>query len=183
MLPADVPQQVAAATSAIKSRRYADALDALGALRGSNTPRVKLAYEEFETAYGEVRKKPVGITLEGTDWSMPLKERNSTVMSKSEWENEARIAEAGEMSEPVEDWKAALRAGKKMPHPASEAGKEMDWSGEVTVVVRNTRGGPLKGVNSSGPGRTGPPDLEADNNTVTNQANQAKEDVFSHAAA
>ena len=145
-LPTDAPQQVTDANAAIKTRRYADALDALGAVRGCVTPRVRLAYEEVETAYGEIRKAPIGITVEGTGWVMPLKERQSQVMSRGDWEYDAVIARTVEHSRRVDAWRAALAAGKQAIHPAA-----------VTVVVSNPSGAGLDGADGGGTGRTGPP--------------------------
>ncbi len=154
-LPEDAPEDATEAWKAIKERRYADALHAMGAVRGSGTPRVRLAYETVETAYGDTRQKATGITVEGTDWTMPLKQRESRIVSVAELlaERKERDEEAAfeARRQAMADWKAAHAAGNRISHPAAGG-----W-GAVTVVDSYPRGPTGDSVDGGGTGRTGPP--------------------------
>lgn len=89
-LPEDAPEAVVAAHQAIRGGRWADALAALGAVRTLRSDdedepfRLKLAYEEVETRYGETRRRPVGMVWTGTGWTCPLKPVTCTIAMKPE---------------------------------------------------------------------------------------------------
>jgi hypothetical protein len=93
-LPEDAPPRVRMAWYALQDGRWADALEALGAvgLRGQG---VRLAYATDEehvdketgevtrrpllTAYGEPARKPVAVEDRATGWSMPLARQKWTI--------------------------------------------------------------------------------------------------------
>ena len=114
-------------------------------------PRLKLAYEEVETRYGDTRRRPCGITLSGTDWTMPLKQGESRVMTHADHQAEQKArdeeAEFEARRQAMADWRAAHARGETPPHP-----------GMVTVVVSYPRSRANGGVDGGGTGRTGPPD-------------------------
>lgn len=156
-LPEGTPNQVVQAWRAIRTKRGHGAervnpLDALGAVRGSGVPRVHLTYENVPTAYGDTRRKAVGLTLDGTDWAMPLKQGDSRVISGTDLaaEQEARVAEATMEARrrAMREWREAWARGERLSHPA------------VTVVGSCPRAVPAQSPEASPVLRTGPPNPE-----------------------
>ncbi len=93
-LPEDAPPRVRMAWYALQDGRWADALEALGAV-GPRGEGVRLAYAEDEehvdpdtgevtrrpllTAYGEPARKPVAVRDRATGWRMPLTRQRWTI--------------------------------------------------------------------------------------------------------
>jgi hypothetical protein len=100
-LPQDAPARVRMAWYALQDGRWADALEALGAV-GPRGEGVRLAYAEDEedmdpdtgeitrrpllTAYGEPARKPVAVEDKATGWRMPLTRQPWTI-ARAEGEN------------------------------------------------------------------------------------------------
>ncbi len=149
-MPEDAPESIRDAWRAIHEGRHADALDGLGAVRGSGRPRTRLTYEMVETAYGDTRAQPVGITVEGTGWTMPLKTGESRVVSRAdlrlEQEQRAAEAEAKDRARQMQNWRNAWSRGERLPHPFA-----------VTIVGSCPRAMPTQGAEAYPINRTGPP--------------------------
>lgn len=147
-MPDGTPEQVTDAWRAIHEGRQADALDSMGAVRGSGHARVRLAYEDAVTAYGDTRKKAVALTLSGTDWTMPLKGTDSRILSRADLRQEQQQRAEEELHEAtvrrLQEWRAAHARGERIPHP-------------VTVVGSYPRGQSDRGAEGEAGGRTGPP--------------------------
>jgi hypothetical protein len=93
-LPEDAPARVRMAWYALKDGRWADALEALGAV-GPRSQGVRLGYAEDEehvdretgevtqrpllTAYGEPARKPVAVEDRATGWRLPLARQKWTI--------------------------------------------------------------------------------------------------------
>lgn len=151
-VPDDAPQSIREAWRAIHEGRHADALDGLGAVRGRGRPRARLTYEQVKTAYGDTRSRAVGITIEGSAWTMPLKQTESRIVSLTDLrlEREQRAEEAmrDEATRRMKEWTDAHARGERLPHPA------------VTVVGSYPRATPARSAEAYPVLRTGPPTPE-----------------------
>lgn len=72
------PQAVQDAADAIQSGRWADALEALGAVRADGRERVQLDYVTRQNGYGENVQRVDGLTL--GDWRIPLRRREYRIV-------------------------------------------------------------------------------------------------------
>ena len=109
-LPADAPGSVQAAWAALHAGRWADALEALGAV-GPRAEGVRLAYEETETRYGDTARRPVAVVDLASGWTMPLARQGWTVekvLTKAETENRrltvVMSCPRSEESEGADEW-------------------------------------------------------------------------------
>ena len=124
---ADAPEAVREAALAMRAGAWADALEAMGAIRADGRERVRLTYATRQNGYGEDVKRPDGLAL--GDWNIPLRRRTCRITRPQA---------------PPHD---------RTPPPA----QEQDSNKGFTVTVSCPRAGANGGTDSSGPGRTGPP--------------------------
>ena len=121
------PDAMQEAAHAMRTGAWADALEAMGAIRADGRERVRLTYATRENAYGEDVKRPDGLAM--GDWHMLLRRRACKIVRPQQAPHD------------------------RTPPPS--AGQESNKG--FTVTVSCPREALNGGTGCSGPGRTGPP--------------------------
>lgn len=141
-IPADAPDQIHHAHAAMKAGKNGEALIEMGAIRGRGRAPVRLTYEDRVNSYGEPVRRPVGITVEGTDWTMPLKGKPTRVLTLDDWQKEQN-------SEEEEDYVTMCKRLR--------AEELADREARRTIAVSFPRGPNDDCPEGEAGGRTGPP--------------------------
>ena len=129
------PDAMQEAAHAMRTGAWADALEAMGAIRADGRERVRLTYATKENAYGEDVKRPDGLAM--GDWHMPLRRRACKIVRPQQAPHD------------------------RTPPPS--AGQESNKG--FTVTVSCPRAAADGGVDRGGGGRTGPPDSTSQDGT------------------
>ena len=129
------PDAMQEAAHAMRTGAWADALEAMGAIRADGRERVRLTYATKENAYGEDVKRPHGLAM--GDWHMPLCRRACKIVRPQKTPHDRT--------------------------PLPSAGQESNKG--FTVTVSCPREATDGGVDDGGTGRTGPPDSTSQDGT------------------
>jgi len=121
------PDAVQEAAHAMREGAWADALEAMGAIRADGRERVRLTYAVKKNSYGEDVKRPDGLAME--DWHMPLRRRACKIVRPQQ----------------------APHDRTPLPSQGQESNKG------ITVTVSCPRAEADGSVDGGGGGRTGPP--------------------------